>query len=140
MQLRQWKLSSNNYSIEVSMASKKHQHKQKLSESQIRKRKVRASGGWAELRSQIRDEQKTDPISMRPLSRSFNLHHLSQDDRYYDDLSRERFVGLNEYSHRCVHYLYDIITREGDFDVLERIKQIIEEMQNITAADELREE
>ena len=123
------------------MASKSKKNKlakSKLSEKQIMKRKVRASAEWAELRAQIRDEQKTDPISMRPLSRSFNLHHLSQDERYYDDLSRDRFVGLNEYSHRCCHYLYDIVVREGDFDVLERIKQIIEEMQNITAADELR--
>lgn len=122
------------------MASKKHQHKQKLSESQIKKRKVRASAEWAELRAQIRDEQKTDPISMRPLSRSFNLHHLSQDERYYDDLSRERFVGLNEYSHRCVHYLHDIIVREGDFNVFERLQLIIQQMIDITESDKLREE
>lgn len=121
------------------MASKKQRNKQKLSEAQIRKRKVRASAEWADLRNLIRDEQKIDPISMRPLSRSFNLHHLSQDERYYDDLSRDRFVGLNEYSHRCVHYLYDIVAREGDYNVFDRLKQIIEEMQRITASDASRD-
>lgn len=123
------------------MSSKKHQHKQaksKLSESQIKKRKVRASSAWAELRTQIRDEQKIDPISMRPLNRSFNLHHLSQDERYYDDLSRDRFVGLNEYSHRCVHYLYDIVIREGDFNVFERLQLIIQQMIDITEFDKGR--
>lgn len=120
------------------MASKKQRNKQKLSESQIRKRKVRASAEWAELRSQIRDDQKTDPISMRPLTRTFNLHHLSQDERFYDDLSRDRFVGLNDYSHRCVHYLYDIVVREGDYNVFERLQLIIQRMLDITESDSRR--
>jgi len=123
------------------MASKSKKNKiakSKLSEKQIRKRKVRASADWAELRAQIRDEQKIDPISMRPLNRGWNLHHLSQDERYYDDLSRERFVGLNEYSHRCVHYLHDIVVREGDFNVFERLQLIIQQMIDITESDKLR--
>lgn len=125
------------------MASKKKLtriKKSKLSEAQIRKRKVRASAEWADLREYIRDEQKIDPISMRPLSRSFNLHHLSQDERYYDDLSRDRFVGLNEYSHRCVHYLHDIVVREGDYNVFERLQLIIQQMIDITESDKLRTE
>lgn len=125
------------------MASKKKLNrikKSKLSEAQIRKRKVRASPEWADLRDLVRDEQKIDPISMRPLSRSFNLHHLSQDADYYNDLSPSRFVGLNDYSHRCCHYLYDIVIREGDFEVLNRIKLIIEQMIKITDADKLRGE
>lgn len=124
------------------MASKKklnHIKKSKLSESQIRKRKVRASAEWSELRAQIRDEQKVDPISLKPLNRSYNLHHLSQDEQYYDDLSPERFVGLNEYSHRCVHYLYDIVVREGDFAVLDRLKFLVTQMQQITSSDVSRE-
>ena len=120
------------------MASKKQHNKQKLSEKQIKKRKIRASAEWADLRNLIRDEQKIDPISMRPLTRSFNLHHLSQDERYYDDLSRERFVGLNDYSHRCVHYLYDIVVREDDYNVLERLRLIIQQMIDITESDKLR--
>ena len=123
------------------MASKKKLSrikKSKLSESQIRKRKVRASAEWAELRETVRDEQKIDPISMRPLSKSFNLHHLSQDERYYDDLLPERFVGLNSYSHDCIHYLYNIVEREGDYNVLDRVRLLIIEMQKITQADALR--
>ena len=123
------------------MASKKKLNrikKSKLSESQIKKRKVRSSAEWAELRDHIRDEQKVDPISLKPLNRGWNLHHLSQDARYYDDLSPERFVGLNSYSHNCVHYIYNIVEREGDFAVLDRLKFIIMEMQQITSADNER--
>ncbi len=112
--------------------------KSKLPESQIKKRKVRASPEWTELRETVKDEQKVDPISMRPLSKSFGLHHLSQDDNYYNDLERNRFVGLNDYSHRCIHYLYDIVQREGDFEVLERIRLIIERMQDLTESDAMR--
>lgn len=125
------------------MASKKKLNrikKSKLSEAQIRKRKIRASAEWSELRETVKDEQKIDPISMKPLSKSFNLHHLSQDERYYDDLSPERFVGLNSYSHDCIHYLYNIAEREGDYNVLDRVRLLIIEMQKLTHADALRDE
>ena len=125
------------------MASKKAKNKlakRKLSEAQIRKRKIRASPEWAELRERIREEQKCDPISLKPLNRSFNLHHLSQDENYYDDLSPERFVGLNSYSHDCIHYLYNIVEREGDYNVLDRVRLLIIEMQKITSADASRED
>ena len=126
----------------MQMASKKKLNrikKSKLSEAQIKKRKVRASAEWTDLREYIRDEQKVDPISLKPLNRSFNLHHLSQDERYYDDLSPERFVGLNSYSHDCIHYLYNIVEREGDYNVLDRVRLLIMEMQKITQADASRD-
>ena len=116
----------------------KKKTKGKLSSSQILKRKIRNTNEWSELRQKVRDEQKIDPISMRPLTRTFNLHHLSQDELFYDDLERSRFVGLNDYSHRCIHYLYDIIEREGDYDVLDRIRLLIIEMQKITENDATR--
>lgn len=113
--------------------------KRRLSSSQILKRKVRNTTEWSQLRQLVREEQKTDPVSLRPLTRTFNLHHLSQDERFYDDLERSRFLGLNDYSHRTIHFIYDIVKREGDFQVLDRIKEIIEQMQEITEKDFTRE-
>lgn len=119
--------------------SKKQTKKKTSAPSQIMKRKVRNTAEWSQLRQLVREEQKTDPVSLRPLTRTFNLHHLSQDERFYDDLERSRFMGLNDYSHRTIHYIYDIVKREGDFQVLDRIKDIIEEMQQITEKDLYRD-
>lgn len=111
-------------------------HRPGTLERQEMKKKVRASAEWADLRHKLIEEQKVDPISLRPLTRTANCHHLSQNTDYYGDLSEDRFLMLNDYSHRLVHYLYDIVRREnGDYDVLERIKDVIKRMIEVTDYD-----
>lgn len=102
------------------------------------KKKVRASKAWKDLRKKIKDEQKTDPITGKPLTKMFNLHHLSQDDEYYDDLTENRFVGLNQKTHDFIHFCYNIYKRDKDFDFLERIKLYCEKMKELTENDRSR--
>lgn len=96
----------------------------KTSEAQIMKRKIRASPEWAELRTKLMKEQKIDPITLRPLTRSANCHHLDMNKENYGNLEPSRFVMLNHNSHTLCHEILKIYLREGDFDVFERIKEI----------------
>lgn len=76
-------------------------------------------------------------MTLSLLTKSFNLHHLSQskDIEDYTNLDDERFVGLNAQSHDCIHFLYRIYEREGNFDMLERIKEILIKMKELTDKD-----
>ena len=109
-------------------------------ETQAFRRKVRASKLWAELRSLKRNEQQNiDPISLGKLSRSANLHHLSTFSvDFYDDLNPERFKLLNQKTHDTVHFLFDIVLREGNFDVFYRLQNIIVDMLAFYYEDEKR--
>ena len=109
-------------------------------ETQAFRRKVRASKLWAELRSLKRNEQQNiDPISLGKLSRSANLHHLSTFSvDFYDDLNPERFKLLNQKTHDTVHFLFDIVLREGNFDVFYRLQSIIVDMLAFYYEDEKR--
>lgn len=114
----------------------KKNQKKNPTEKQVMKRKLRGSAEWKSLRKKVAETQyDIDPITARKLTRGFNLHHLSQDDDFYDNLEMERFVALNSQSHDTVHFLYNIVKREGNFDVLERIKDIISRMIDITEKD-----
>lgn len=111
--------------------------KNKLNSNQQLKRKLRASKEWKEKRQQVRENQKIDPITLNPLTKSFNLHHLSQSKKIedYTNLEDERFVGLNAQSHDCLHFLYRIYEREDNFDMLERIKELLIKMKEFTDKD-----
>lgn len=109
-------------------------------EAQTFRRKVRASKHWAELRSLKRNEQQNiDPISLGRLSKSANLHHLSTFSvDFYDDLNPERFKLLNQKTHDAVHFLFDIVLREGNFDVFYRLQSVIVDMLAFYYEDEKR--
>lgn len=109
-------------------------------ETQAFRRKVRASKLWAELRALKRKEQDNiDPISLGRLSKSANLHHLSTFSvDFYDDLNPERFKLLNQKTHDTVHFLFDIVLREGNFGVFCRLQSIIVDMVAFYYEDEKR--
>ena len=109
-------------------------------EAQTFKRKVRASKQWAELRTNKRKQQNDiDPITQSRLSKSANLHHLSTYSvDFYDDLNPERFKLLNQKTHDAVHFLFDIVLREGNFDVFYRLQSIIVDMLAFYYEDEKR--
>lgn len=72
------------------------------------KQKFRNSRKWKEFRQRIKDKQKVDPITGQKLTKCFNLHHMILTDNVeeYTDISNEdNFVGLNNYSHKTVHYI-----------------------------------
>ena len=97
------------------------------------KTKIRRSPEWSELRQLKANEQNSiDPITLRPLTHGFNCHHLQCEDwTKYGDLDPEKFVCLNSKSHTTIHFLWEIVKRDGDFDVLERIKEVLKKMKSL---------
>jgi hypothetical protein len=57
---------------------------------------------------------------------------------YYDDFDINRFKMLNSKTHDTVHFLFDIVLREGDFGVLDRLHDFIQNMLNIYNSDKER--
>ena len=119
------------------MAKKKRaktiKHRAETLERRAFKTKVRRSPEWAELRKAKFDEQDgIDPITLRPLTYGYNCHHMQCENwKKYDDLDPEKFVCLNSKSHSTIHFIWDIVKREGDFAVLDRIKEILEKMKEL---------
>lgn len=114
-------------------------HRPGTLEKRAMKQKLRKSPEWAELRKKIAEKQgNVDPVTLQPLRKGYNLHHLSQNDNYYTDLAEDRFVALSKYTHDTIHYLYNIYKREKGWTFLEEIKRIILLMEEITNADNAR--
>ena len=79
----------------------------KKKETQSLKTKFRRSAKWKALREKVKKVQKTDPITGKPLSKTFNLHHLDVDPEHYENIdNEENFIGLNSTSHSVVHYCW----------------------------------
>lgn len=113
--------------------------KNKLNSNQQLKRKLRASKEWKDLRSILKDVYVNDPVTKKPLSKSFNLHHLSQSkeiDDYYN-LDPSRFCCVNAQTHDVVHYLYRSCRDHLD-ESLQALKNIVNLMIALTKADEDR--
>lgn len=121
----------------VKIKSKRFKNTQ---ESQIFKRKTRARKEWAQLRQEVRDLQyDMDPISLKPLSHSAALHHMgTYSVDFYDDFDINRFRMLNSKTHDCTHFLFDIVLREGNFDVLDRYRDLLQIMLDIYNSDKER--
>lgn len=113
-------------------------HRPSTLERREYKRKIRASSEWATLRKYVAEIQEgKDPITQRPLVKSFNLHHLSQCWTSYGNLEYDRFVALNHKSHELIHCLYDYYKITGSFDFLDKCKDTVLLMEQITKEDEL---
>lgn len=114
------------------MASKSKKNKlakSKLSEKQIRKRKVRASADWADLRKQVYEMQNgVDPVTLTPLVRGWNLHHLDQREEHYANLDPTRFLAVSHTHHEMLHWCYNIYKRTKSLDFLDVLKEEIQTM------------
>lgn len=108
-------------------------HRAGTLERQALKRKVRRSPEWAELRQlKFKEQNGIDPITLRPLTRSYNCHHMQCEDwKKYDDLNPEYFVCLNTKTHEVITFLWNIVKREGDYDVFTRMAAILEKMREL---------
>ena len=103
-----------------------------MNETQKMKTKLRNSKAWKDMRKRFKKGQKIDPITLKPLTNHFNLHHMDLDETHYCDLSNDgHFVALNPTSHDLVHFLYNIVKREQSYDVLDRIKVELQKMAEI---------
>lgn len=100
-----------------------------MNDIQKMKRNLRASKAWKEFRKKIKQEQKVDPLTKRSLTNSANLHHRDLNPDNYEDLSdSSHFVMYNKKTHDTIHYLYDIATRCGIDELIERLRGELEAM------------
>lgn len=61
------------------MATHNTSNKKSLGKNQYIKKKVRQSKAWKQLRIDIQEEYgNTDPITLKPLRKGFNVHHLDE--------------------------------------------------------------
>lgn len=113
------------------MKIKKPIKKKKVTQDE--KTKFRRSKAWRELRDKIRDKQKVDPITEKPLSRTYNLHHGDLNPDNYTNISDEtHFVGLNSTSHELLHFVYgDSRTKKNWRDILIRLMALCEWMDTL---------
>lgn len=102
--------------------------KKSLGKNQYIKKKVRQSAEWRQLRIEIQAEyNNTDPITLRPLRKGFNVHHLDESVENYDNLNdHSKFRPLNKATHELVHTLY--LYYRKDPKVLERLKEVLDLM------------
>lgn len=97
--------------------------------AQKNKRNFRASKKWKDFRKKMKEKQKVDFITGKPLYAGFNLHHLDLDEKHYEDISNEdNFICLNRKSHDLIHFLF----RYKEWrQLLKNIETLLERMEKL---------
>ena len=70
-----------------------------------------------------------DYITGKRLIKGFNVHHMrtNQDEENYCDISNtDEFIPLNSYSHKLIHYLFNVYQK--DPSVMDRLREILDRM------------
>lgn len=100
-----------------------------MNDIQKMKRNLRATKAWKEFRKKLKKEQKIDPLTKRPLTNSANLHHRDLNPEHYEDLSDStHFVMYNKKTHDTIHYLYDIASKCGIDELIDRLRDELDAM------------
>ena len=82
---------------------------------------------WKRWRYHILDYYgNKDMLTLKPLRKYWDCHHLDMREENYTNLKEERFRPLNSKSHGCVHFLYPYFKK--DPFIIDRLKAILEEM------------
>ena len=102
--------------------------KKSLVNNQYIKKKVRSSKEWKQLRIDIQEEyDNTDPITLKPLRKGFNVHHLDESVENYGNLDdHSKFRPLNKTTHEILHAIYTYYRK--DPKVLNRLKELLDLM------------
>lgn len=100
-----------------------------MSKAQNKKSKFRSTSTWKKFRKSMKDKQKTDIITGKPLLKGFNLHHCDLNEEHYEDISKEdNFVCLNKTTHEVVHWLFRY---KNWREVLQNLYKLLEKMEKI---------
>lgn len=94
------------------------------------KKKFRDSSIWKHFRKKMKERDKVDQITNKPLLKGFQLHHLNLDEKQYKNIDVEdNFVCLNRMTHSMVHFLYRYYQK--DPSIIDRLKSILDKMREI---------
>lgn len=98
--------------------------------SQKDKTKFRQSAKWKKFKAYMKKTRKVDCVTLSPLHKGHNLHHLDLNEEHYSDISDEtHFEPLNRKTHEVVHFLYGYYIK--DEGVIERLKNLLDRMVDI---------
>ena len=98
--------------------------------SQKDKTKFRQSIKWKKFKTYIKKTRKLDCITLYPLRKGWNLHHLNLNEEHYTDLSNEtHFEPLNRKTHETIHFLYNYYAK--DKEIIDRLRDLLERMYEI---------
>lgn len=92
--------------------------------NQVEKAKFRETSVWKDFRKKFAGSK--DPITLKPLPKRYNLHHLCLNPSEYQVLKMDRFIPLNSTTHDIVHYLYKYYRK--DKNILRRLKAVLDKM------------
>ena len=63
----------------------------------------------------MHDKFKVDYLTHRKLNKTFNLHHMKFDSRFYSELNEERFRCYNSNTHDVIHWLVSETIKDPTF-------------------------
>lgn len=91
------------------------------------KAEFRKSLKWKRWRYTLVDYYSNkDSITLKPLHKGWNAHHLDMRAENYTVLKEERFRPLNADTHDCIHFLYRYYKK--DPFIIDRIRALLDEM------------
>lgn len=104
------------------------------------KAQFRRTKEWKDFRDKIKKKQKKDPITDKPLTKNYNLHHLDLDSNHYTDISNEtHFIGLNNQTHDVVHFFFGDGRVKKDWrNRVEKLVEILEIMEKLNDNTEVQ--
>lgn len=109
-----------------------------MSKTQEVKTKFRSTKTWKDFRKQLKEEQVLDPLSQRKLTPRCHCHHRDLDEKNYSNLSdKTHFVMYNNYTHKTIHYLFNIAKVRGLKSLLKDLEKELELMLIINNKEEM---
>ena len=79
------------------------------------KAEFRITNVWKNFRKSMHDKFKVDYLTHRKLNKTFNLHHMKFDPRFYTELNEEQFRCYNSNTHDVVHWLVSETIKDSTF-------------------------
>ena len=101
-----------------------------MNETQKAKKKFRQTKEWKNFRKLMFSKSgKVDRITLKPLRKNWQLHHLLLDETRYAELDEKNFVCLNNLTHKFIHWCYGYYQK--DPTIIDRIRAELEKMKEI---------
>lgn len=98
-----------------------------MSKAQNSKSKFRSTSKWKKFRKSLKEKRKLDEITLKPLYKGWNCHHMILDPKKYEDLTNEdNFATLNHNTHEFIHWAFNNYKKDPLF--LDRVKYVLDDM------------